>query len=303
MSHWPQLDPARDHETLTVLHLVAQMLGKVRVAHAPWSNHGWHTALQPRSNGLETLPTASGDGRTFTLVIDLCRHAIVLWTSDGGREEVPLNAGSIAALHGRLVRTLQENGLPSNFNGVPNEIEGAVSFADDKTPRDYDRNSADRFRGSLAAMLPLFETFRAGFIGKASPVHFWWGGFDLAVTRFSGRAAPPHPGGVPGLPDRVTREAYSHEVSSAGFWAGGVTQAEPFFYSYAYPEPDSYRTAKIAHGWFDDTWQEYILPYAAVRCAAEPERMLGEFLQSTYEAAADLAGWDRSTLEREPVAP
>jgi hypothetical protein len=303
MSHWPQLDPARDHETLTILHLAAQMLGKLRVAHAPWSNHGWHAALQPRSNGLETLPTASGDGRTFTLVLDLCRHAIVLWLSDGSREEVPINAGSIAALHRRLVAMLDRHGLPSRFNSRPNEIENAIPFSDDRIARDYDRDSAERLREALAAMLPVFERFRAGFLGKASPVHFWWGSFDLAVTRFSGREAPPHPGGVPGLPDRVAREAYSHEVSSAGFWAGGATQAEPFFYSYAYPEPDGYRTAQIAHGWFDDTWQEYILPYAALRAAVDPERMLGEFLQSTYDAAADLAGWNRSALEREPLAP
>lgn len=303
MNSWPELDPARDHDTLSMLHLASQMLGKIRVAHAPWSNHGWHVALQPRSNGLETLPTASGDGRTFTLVLDLCRHAIVLWTSDEAREEVPLNAGSVAALHGRLVRLLEKNGLPSDSNGVPNEIADAVPFAKDRVPRDYDRNTADRFRGALAAMLPVFERFRAGFLGKASPVHFWWGSFDLAVTRFSGRRAPPHPGGVPGLPDRITREAYSHEVSSAGFWAGGTTEAEPFFYSYAYPEPAGFRVANIAHGRFDETWQEYVLPYAKVRAAAEPEQMLGEFLQSTYDVAADLAGWDRAALEREPVAP
>ena len=303
MSDWPTLDPARDHETFSMLHLAAQMLGKIRVAHAPWSNHGWHVALQPRSNGLETLPTASGDGRTFTLVLDLCRHAIVLWVSDEAREELPLNAGSIAALNARLVNLLDRHGLPSAFNGVPNEIENALPFAADKAPRDYDRTSAERLREALAAMLPVFEWFRAGFVGKASPVHFWWGSFDLAVTRFSGREAPQHPGGVPGLPDRVTREAYSHEVSSAGFWAGGATEAEPFFYSYAYPEPQGFRAAQVAQGRFDETFGEFILPYAEVRAAPDPERMLGEFLQSTYDAAANLAKWDRKALEREPVAP
>ena len=161
------------------------------------------------------------------------------------RDELPLNAGSVAALHSRLVAMLDRHELPSHFNGRPSEIEGAVPFADDKAPRHYDRNSADRLRGALAAMLPAFEHFRAGFTGKASPVHFWWGSFDLAVTRFSGREAPPHPGGVPGLPDRITREAYSQEVSSAGFWAGGATAAEPFFYSYAYPEPDGFRQRKL----------------------------------------------------------
>ena len=303
MSDWPELDPARDHDTFAMLHFASQMLGKIRIANAPWTNHGWHVALQPRANGLETLPTAAGDGRSFTLVLDLCRHAIVLWVSDESREELPLNAGSVANLHSRLVRMLDQHGLPSDFNGRPNEIEGAVPFAEDKAGRLYDRDSAERFREALAAMLPVFERFRAGFIGKASPVHFWWGSFDLAVTRVSGREAPPHPGGVPGLPDRVTREAYSHEVSSAGFWAGGATQAEPFFYSYAYPEPDGFRSAAIAHGRFDETFGEFVLPYAQVRAAADPEAMLTEFLASTYEAAANLAMWDRQALEREPVAP
>ena len=300
---WPMLDVERDSPTFAVLHLASQMLGKIRVANAPWSNHGWHAALQLRSNGLETLPTAAGDGRTFTLVVDLCRHAIVLWVSDQARDELPLNAGSIAALHSRLVAMLERNGLPSAFSGKPNEIEGATPFADDRSPREYDRDSADRLRESLAAMMPVFERFRAGFAGKASPVHFWWGSFDLAVTRFSGRPAPRHPGGVPGLPDRITREAYSHEVSSAGFWPGGVTAAEPIFYSYAYPEPAAYRAAKVAHGRFDEALGEFTLGYDAVRRAADPSAMLMDFLQSTYDAAADLADWDRTALEREPVAP
>lgn len=303
MSRWPPLTVERDHETLAVLHLASQMLGKLRVAHSPWTNHGWHVALQPNARGLATLPTAAGDGRTFTLTIDLCRHAIVLWISDGGREELPLNAGSIAALHRRLTGILEQHGLPSTFNGVPNEIENAVPFAEDQAPRDFDRSSAERFREAIAAMMPVFACFRAGFIGKASPVHFWWGSFDLAASRFSGRTAPRHPGGVPGLPDRVAREAYSHEVASVGFWAGGATAAEPFFYSYIYPEPDGYRSAKVAHGGFDETYAEFVLPYAQVRASDEPERMLGEFFQSAYEAAAGLAKWDRAALERKPVAP
>jgi hypothetical protein len=303
MSDWPELSVERDHETLSILHLAAQMLGKIRVAHAPWMNHGWHVALQPNARGLAAMPTAASGGRTFTLTIDLCRHAMVLWVSDGSREEVPLNAGSVAALHRRLVAILDLHELPSSFNGVPSEIEDPVPFAEDNRPRDYDRDSAERFRGALAAMLPLFAKFRAGFMGKASPVHFWWGAFDLAVSRFSGRTAPLHPGGMPGLPDRVTREAYSHEVASGGFWAGGVTAAEPFFYSYIYPEPDGYRDAKVAHGRFDATFGEFVLPYADVRAADDPGRMLGEFLQSAYAAGADLAHWDRPAIEREPVAP
>jgi hypothetical protein len=303
MSRWPELTVDRDHETLAVLHLASQMLGKVRVAHAPWTNHGWHVALQPNARGLATLPTAASGGRTFTLTLDLCRHAIVLWISDGGREELPLNAGSIAALHRRLVTMLDTHGLPSTFNGTPSEIPDAVPFAEDHQARDYDRGSAKRFREALAAMIPVFASFRARFTGKASPVHFWWGSFDLAASRFSGRMAPEHPGGVPGLPDRITREAYSHEVTSAGFWAGGATAAEPFFYSYIYPEPDGYRSANVAHGHFDETYSEFVLPYANVQASADPERMLSDFFQSTYEAAANLAKWDRAAFEREPLPP
>jgi hypothetical protein len=303
MSDWPNLSVEHDHETLSVLHLAAQMLGKVRVPHAPWTNHGWHVALQPNARGLATLPTAASGGRTFTLTLDLCRHAIVLWVSDGSREEVPLNAGSVAALHHRLIAILDRHGLPSDFNGRPNEIEDAVPFADDHRRRAYDRYSAERFREALAAIVPLFARFRAGFIGKASPVHFWWGSFDLAVSLFSGRQAPEHSGGLPSLPDRITREAYSHEVTSLGFWAGGVTAAEPFFYSYVYPEPAGYREARVAHGRFDATYGEYLLPYAEVRAGADSDRMLSEFADSAYAAAADLAGWDRTALEREPVAP
>jgi hypothetical protein len=303
MSDWPELSVERDHETLAILHLAAQMVGKLRVAHAPWVNHGWHVALQPNARGLSALPTAASGGRTFTLTLDLCRHAIVLWVSDESREELPLNAGSIAALRQRLVAMLDKHGLPSDFNGVPNEIAGAVPFAQDTGSREYDRDSASRFRSALAAMLPIFAGFRAGFAGKASPVHFWWGSFDLAASVFSGRAAPPHPGGMPGLPDRIAREAYSHEVASAGFWAGGVTAAEPFFYSYIYPEPEGYRGSAVAHGRFDQSFGEFVLPYAEVRASADPAHMLGQFFRSAYQTGADLAHWDRSALEREPVAP
>lgn len=303
MKEWPDLSAVRDRETLAMLHLASQMLGKLRVAHAPWTNHGWHVALQPNARGVATLPTAASGDRTFALTLDLCRHAIVLWVSDGAREELPLNAGSIAALHRRLIAMLDSHDLPSSFNGVPSEIAGAVPFAEDTASRNYDRSSAGRFRDALAAMLPTFTRFRAGFVGKSSPVHFWWGSFDLAVSRFSGRTAPRHPGGVPGLPDRITREAYSHEVTSAGFWAGGAVAAEPFFYSYIYPQPDGYRAAKVAHGRFDDGFGEFILPYGEVRASDDPERVLSEFFRTTYEAAADLAKWDRASLEREPLPP
>jgi hypothetical protein len=303
MSEWPELSADRDHETLAILHLAAQMLGKIRVAHAPWTNHGWHVALQPNALGLTTLPTAASDGRTFTLALDLCSHVISLSTSADEHAAVPLDGGSIAKLHASLVAMLKQHGLPSTFSGKPNEIEDGIRFADDDAERRYDPDSADRLRRAFAAMLPVFERFRAGFTGKSSPVHFWWGSFDLAVTRFSGRPAPHHPGGVPGLPDRITREAYSQEVSSAGFWAAGATAAEPFFYSYAYPEPPGFRGATIAAGAWDGQWQEYVLPYAEVRTADDPEGTLLSFLQSTYDVAADGADWDRVAMEREPVAP
>lgn len=294
MSDWPELKVERDHETLALLHLAAQMIGKIRIAHAPWMNHGWHAALQPNARGLGIYPTEASGGRTFTLTLDLCRHAIVLWISDGGREELPLNAGSIAALHKRLIAMLERHGLPSTFNGRPNEIEDSVPFAEDRARREYDRDSAERFRESLAAMLPVFARFRAGFSGKASPVHFWWGSFDLAVSRFSGRKAPQHPGGLPGLPDRITREAYSDEVSSAGFWAGNEQHPYAMFYSYAYPEPAGFAQAAVrpAAARYSAELREFVLPYDAVARSATPDDVLLEFLQSTYEAAAGPEGWD-----------
>ena len=301
---WPALEVERDAPTFALLHLASQMLGKLRVAHAPWANHGWHVTLLPVAEGLAMPPIAAGSQR-FELIIDLCAHAIVLRTSKGIRDTLQLRDISIAALHRELVDMLDRHGLPSTFNGRPNEVADAIPFAEDDVPRPYNRDSAERLRDSLARIVPIFERFRAGFAGKASPVHFFWGSFDLAVTRFSGRPAPLHPGGVPGLPDRITREAYSHEVSSAGFWPGGVTAAEPIFYSYAYPEPDGFRDAIITPDLskFDEALGEFVLPYEAVRTAADPCAALTSFLQSTYDAAANLAGWDRTTLEREPVAP
>lgn len=301
---WPDFDVERDAPTFALLHLASQMLGKLRVTHAPWANHGWHVTLLPVAEGL-AMPPVAAKGRRFELIIDLCAHAIVLRTSKGVRDALPLQPTSVADLHRELIAMLDRHGLPSNFSGRPNEISDGVPFAEDDAPRSYNHESAERLRDALARIVPIFERFRAGFSGKASPVHFFWGSFDLAVTRFSGRPAPPHPGGIPGLPDRVTREAYSHEVSSAGFWPGGVTATEPIFYSYAYPEPDNFRGAAITPGLarFDDTLGEFVLPYEAVRTAADPELALTSFLQSTYDAAANLAGWDRMALEREPVAP
>ena len=301
---WPAFDVARDSPTFALLHLASQMLGKLRVAHAPWANHGWHVTLVSVAEGL-AMPPIAAYGRRFTLTLDLCAHAIVLRTSNGIRDSIPMDSSSIASLHRSLIDLLDSHGLPSTFNGKPNEVPGAIPFAQDDAPRSYSRDSAERLRDALAGILPVFERFRAGFQGKASPVHFFWGSFDLAVTRFSGRVAPRHPGGIPGLPDRITREAYSHEVSSAGFWPGGVTAAEPIFYSYAYPEPDGFRAARVAPAAaaFDEALGEFVLPYEKVRRSAMPEAELMTFLQSSYDAAADLADWDRTALERETVAP
>ena len=304
MTDWPKLDPAADAPTFAVLHLASQMLGELRVAHAPWVNHGWHVTLQPVAEGLATPPIASGR-RRFELVLDLCAHGIVLRTSDGNRDAVSLEGASIAGLHHAVITMLERNGLPSSFHGRPNEVPDAVPFAEDDRPRSYDPGSAERLRDALSRIVPVFERFRAGFLGKVSPVHFFWGSFDLAVTRFSGREAPEHPGGIPGLPDRITREAYSHEVSTAGFWPGGVTATDPIFYSYAYPEPGGFRSAEVAPpaAKFDDALGEFVLPYEAVRRSASPETELMDFRPSSYDAAADLARWDRVSLEREVAAP
>jgi hypothetical protein len=304
MTRWPELNAGTDGGTWAVLHLASQMLGKLRVAHSTWVNHGWNVTLHPVPEGLAIEPITAA-GASFGLVLDLTRHAIILHVGDGEVDQLPLDLGSIAALHHSLIAMLDSHGLPSSFHGVANEIENAVAFADDTEPREYRPAAAERLHSALGHVEPVFDSFRAGFLGKCSPVHFFWGSFDLAVTRFSGRKAPVHPGGVPGLPDRITREAYSHEVSSAGFWPGGVTAAEPIFYSYGYPEPDGFRKASVQPDAanFDETLGEFALPYEAVRASAHPEAELMAFLQSTYDVAANLAKWDRQSLEREPVAP
>lgn len=301
---WPALDVERDSPTFALLHLVSQMIGKLRVAHAPWMNHGWHVTLLPVAEGL-AMPPIAASGRRFELVLDLCAHAILLRTSSGMRDAVPLEGCTVADLHRKLIEMIDRNGFPSDFNGRPNEIPDALPFAEDTTPRSYNPDSAERLRDAFACVVPVFERFRAGFQGKASPVHFFWGSFDLAVTRFSGREAPPHPGGIPGLPDRITREAYSHEVSSAGFWPGGVTAADPIFYSYAYPEPEDFRSSIVRPiaARFDESLGEFVLPYADIRSASDPEGELMTFLQSTYDAAANLGDWARAELEREVAAP
>jgi len=295
---WPELTAERDRPTIVALHLFSQVAGKVPTAVLPWRNHGWHLTLHVSPRGLRTEPVHTEAG-TFALAFDLVDHLFELEDA-GGRRTLPLGPMSVADFQAAAMAMLAEAGHEVRIHPVPNEVEPAVPFAEDREIRAYDPDSARRLHGALVAADRVFRLFRSGFLGKVSPVHFFWGSFDLAVTRFSGRPAPLHPGGIPNLPDAVTREAYSHEVSSAGFWPGGASlEGEPFFYSYAYPAPEGFGAAKVAPeaARFDAALGEFMLDYAALRSAADPDAALLAFLDSTYAAAADLGGWDRAALE------
>ncbi len=295
---WPALPYATWKDTSDTLQLWTQVAGKVRLSLTPWLNHSWHVALYVTARGLSTGPIAVG-GRTLELEFDFIDHVLWLRTSDGHVRQLMLKPVSVAEFYADTMVALGELGLAVRINEMPNEIRGAVRFSEDRAHASYDRDAVARFHRVLLSANAVFSHFRTGFLGKASPVHFFWGSFDLAVTRFSGRKAPTHPGGVPNLPDAVAREAYSHEVSSAGFWPGGGGFDEAAFYSYAYPAPTGFSAAKVEPdaAFFSKELGEFILPYEAVRTAREPERALMEFLQSTYAAAADLAKWERSVLE------
>jgi hypothetical protein len=295
---WPLLSATRDRLTIVALHLFSQVVGKVPTALLPWRNHGWHLTLHLTPRGLSTEPIHAPAG-AFALAFDLVDHAVVL-ESAAGRRTLPLGPMAVADFHRDVMAMLAEAGHQVRIHPVPNEVDPAIPFAQDRERRGYDPDSASRLHGALLAADRVFRLFRSGFLGKASPVHFFWGSFDLAVTRFSGRAAPRHPGGIPNLPDEVTREAYSHEVSSAGFWPGGAGgEGGPFFYSYAYPSPKGFAEAKVApaEARFDASLGEFLLDYDAVRAAPDPDAALLAFLESTYSAAADLGGWDRDALE------
>jgi hypothetical protein len=274
----------------------AQIVGKIRLAHSPWLNHSWHATLYVTSKGLTTSPIPDRD-RTFQIDFDFLSHQLTIQSSDGGSSALPLEPQSVAAFHGRLMEELGRLGLPSNINMRPNEIPSPIRFDEDESHRSYDREHANKFWRILVQADRVMKEFRARFIGKCSPVHLFWGALDLAVTRFSGRKAPQHPGGVPNLPDWVTREAYSHEVSSCGFWPGGGAVSYPAFYSYAYPEPPGFSDAAVRPhtAFYSADLHEFILPYDAVRQSAFPDETLLDFLQTTYEA---LANWDRASLER-----
>lgn len=294
---WPPLSHAADGETIAILHLASQIVGKVAVALIPWRNHGWHLALHPGARGLSTEPIHH-HGRTFDLTLDMVDPAVVLRIAGGAEVRTTLQGVTIADLHRATLAMLIDAGLPVTIHGAPNEVDPATPFAADTAARAFDPASAARVHRALLDADRVLRRFRSAFLGKVSPVHFFWGSFDLAVTRFSGRDAPPHPGGIPNLPDAVTREAYSHEVSSAGFWPGGAgNDGDPFFYSYAYPSPPGFADAPVAPGRFDTKLGEFVLPYAEVRAAADPDAALLAFLQTSYAAAADHAGWDRATLE------
>lgn len=295
---WPPLSAAKDGPTIATLHLFSQVIGKVPTALLPWRNHGWHLTLHLTPRGLRTEPIHAAAG-TFELMLDLIDGAALL-EQGGGRHVVQLGGGSVADFHQKVGAMLADAGHALRIHGAPNEIDPAVPFAEDTAPRDYDPESAGRLLGALLSADRVFRLFRSGFLGKVSPVHFFWGSFDLAVTRFSGRPAPRHPGGIPHLPDAVTREAYSHEVSSAGFWPGHAAAAtEPLFYSYAYPAPPRFADAPVEPeaARYDPDFAEFILDYEAVRSAERPDQALLAFLESTYAAAAELGRWDRPALE------
>jgi hypothetical protein len=294
---WPALPYAQWAQTCETLHLWCQVVGKVRLAQTPWLNHSWQTPFYLTARGLTTglIPHAGG---AFDLEFDFVDGVLRL-RAPAVSLTLALGPMSVAAFYAEVMKMLAAAGTPVPIHAAPNEMPTAIPFAEDTAPRAYDPAWAMRFWRVLLAADEVLKRFRTGFLGKASPVHFFWGSFDLAVTRFSGRRAPPHPGGVPHLPDAVAREAYSHEVSSAGFWPGGPGDQDAAFYSYAYPEPPGFRTAGIspAQARFDAALGEFVLPYEAVRTATDPEATLMAFLTTTYAAAADAAAWDRSALE------
>jgi Family of unknown function (DUF5996) len=300
---WPALPYAAWADTCATLHLWTQIVGKIRLARTPWLNHSWHVPLYVSARGLTTSPIPDG-ARSFEIEFDFLAHRLVISVSDGGRAAVALKPQTVAEFYAAVMATLGRLGLRIDINDMPCEIPGAIRFGRDTVHGAYDPDSARRFWRALVQADRVFKRFRTGFIGKASPVHFFWGSFDLAVTRFSGRPAPAYANRVPGLSIDVMREAYSEEVSSAGFWPGG-NGLDASFYSYSYPVPDGFKAAAVrpAAASFSEALGEFLLPYEAVRTAADPDATLLEFLQSTYEAAAVTGRWDRARLECAPGEP
>lgn len=301
---WPDIPYEPWRETCAALHLYSQIVGKYRLARTPWVNHSWHATLYVNARGLTTSLVEDGPGG-IEIAFDLVDHAVVGQATDGRAARFPLEPMSVAEFRARFIALVRELGGTPRFHGRPNEIPDPVPFARDRETRPYDADAVNRFFRALVPIDLVLNSFRTSFLGKVSPVHFFWGSFDMAVTRFSGREAPPHPGGIPALPDDVTREAYSHEVSSAGFWPGGGLTDFAAFYSYAYPVPTGFESAAVQPeaAFFDRKLGEFILPYDAVRKATDPEGDLMRFLESTYEAAAELGNWNRGKLECPPGEP
>jgi hypothetical protein len=295
---WPNLTYGAWKDTCATLHLWTQVVGKIRLAQTPWLNHSWHVALYVTARGLTTSPIPYGE-RAFEITFDFNRHVLDITTDDGAGKTLPLAPRTVADFHGDVMAALRALDIPVQITDSPCEIPGAIPFSQDRSHADYDPVYAQRFWRVLVQVDRVMKRFRTGFLGKASPVHFFWGSFDLAVTRFSGRTAPPHPGAAPGMSNAVMREAYSHEVSSAGFWPGGGPIDYAAFYSYAYPTPDGFKQARVEPkgAVFNETLGEFLLPYDAVRTAADPEAALLAFLQTTYAAAADAGTWDRTALD------
>jgi hypothetical protein len=301
---WPELPTAAWRDTYETLHLWTQIVGKIRLVRSPWLNHSWHVVLYITARGLTTSPIPDGT-RTFQIDFDFIDHVLRISSNNGAQRQFALAGQSVASFYAAVMTALAELGIHIEIDQMPNELPEPIKFSLDHQHASYDPDAVRRLFRILVNADRVFKQFRTGFLGKASPVHFFWGSFDLAVTRFSGRRAPRHPGGVPNLSDAVACEAYSHEESSAGFWPGSGAIDYPAFYSYAYPEPAGFRAVKARPdaAFFSEALGEFILPYDAVRTADDPDQVLLEFLQSTYDAAANAAKWDRDALECVPGQP
>lgn len=296
---WPALPLGEWQDTLATLHRWLQIVGKTRLALAPPVNHWWHLTLYLSSRGLTTSAMPHGD-RWLEIEFDFIDHRLVARSSDGATQSIPLAPQTVADFYRDYMGLLQSIGTPVKIWPVPRELEDTLPFTDDRVHRSYNPDYAARCWRAMSQADRVLQQFRGRFLGKCSPVHFFWGAFDLACTRFNGSPAPRHPGGIPNLPDWVVREAYSHECISAGWWPGGGAVMEPAFYAYCYPEPAGFAQARVRPdaAYYSTALKEFILPYEAVRTASRPDELLLEFLQSTYEAGATLGGWDRGSLER-----
>ncbi|WP_299653623.1 DUF5996 family protein [uncultured Tateyamaria sp.] len=299
--NWPNLSYPAWKDTGHSLHMWAQIVGKFRLAQTPWVNHSWHATLYPDARGLTTGLIPGG----FEVRFDLIDHRLAVTATSGAQTGFDLRSMSVADFDATFKTALTRVGAPTDYHHFPNEVPDPIPFRDQTDEGSYDRDAARAWWQALVAMVPVFQTFRTGFLGKVSPVHLFWGSFDLAVTRFSGRSAPLHPGGFPALPDAVTQEAYSHEVSSAGFWAGGNGADEAMFYSYAYPVPEGFgdEPAGPDGAYFDTDLGEFLLPYRIVAEADDPAAILLSFLQATFDAAATLGNWDQAALTSELGQP